>query len=459
MKQLKYIALFCATASLFACSDFMDNKPKGKVIPETMEDFGGMTLDPILASSAYTLPEVSCDNVLMAEENIATSMTSSNTKAYFWQKDFYREDENDGSWNTLYENIYKVNVVIENILGSKGGTVDGKNKIMSEAKINRAYYYWVLVNLYAKAYDANTAKSDLGVPLALTPDLEAKYSRATVQEVYNQILSDLNGAVDNLPTERINNYSPIKESAYALAARVYFYMGDYDKAATEAGKALALNNKLDDMRTWSFKNPARPSQGITNMPAYPYNSLGCLFYRNPQLPDMLAFQCVIAPDLDASFDRNDLRRNFFYADVDRSGKPYKDGTTRYLQKIDYSLTVSEMMLIKAEALARAGNMDALKMLNDIRKYRFAEDKYVPLTAANKDELIKVTLEERRRELQMNGVRWFDMKRLGKEGLYKTTVKRSALGKEYVLEPNSNLYVFPIPAKVMVYNSNIVPNPR
>lgn len=459
MKQLKYIALLCATASLVACSDFMDNKPKGKVIPETMEDFGGMTLDPVLATSAYTLPEVSCDNVLMAEENISTSMTSANTKAYFWQKEFYREDEDDSSWNTLYSNIYKVNVVIENILGSKGGTVDGKNQIMSEAKINRAYYYWMLVNLYAKAYDANTANSDLGVPLALAPVLEAKYSRATVQEVYNLILSDLNGIAEYLPTERINNYSPIKESAHALAARIYFYMGEYDKAAAEAAKALALNSKLDDMRTWSFKNPARPSQGVTNMPANHYNSLGCLFFRDPQLKDILAGQCVIAPDLDASFDKNDLRRIFFYSTVDRAGRPYEDGTTRHLQKVDYSLTVSEMMLIKAEALARAGNMDALGVLNDLRKYRFPEDKFVPLTAANKDELIKAVLEERRRELQMNGLRWFDMKRLGNEGLYTTTVKRSALGKEYVLEPKSNLNVFPIPAKVISYNSNIAPNPR
>lgn len=459
MKQLKYIALLCATASLFACSDFMDNKPKGKVIPETMEDFGGMTLDPILATTAYTLPEVSCDNVLMAEENISTSMTSPNTKAYFWQKEFYRADEDDSSWSTLYSNIYKMNVVIENILGSKGGTVDGKNKIMSEAKINRAYYYWILVNLYAKAYDASTANSDPGVPLALVPNLEAKYSRATVQEVYNLILSDLNGAAEYLPGERLNNYSPIKESVYALAARVYFYMGDYAKAVTEADKALAQNSKLDDMRTWSFKNPKRPSEGVINMPTEHYNSLGCLFYRSAQLRDILAGQCVIAPDLDASFDKNDLRRIFFYSDINRAGKPYEDGTTRHLQKVDYSLTVSEMMLIKAEVLARAGNMDALVILNNIRKYRFAEDKYAPLTAANKDELVKVTLEERRRELQMNGLRWFDMKRLGKEGLYTTTVKRSALGKEYVLAPKSDLYVFPIPAKVMAYNSNIVPNPR
>lgn len=458
MKQIKYIIFALFAFSLVACSDFMDTKPKGKVIPETMDDFGGMTLDPILAGTAYTLPDVSSDNVVMAEENMASSITSPNSKAYFWQKDFYKASEDDATWNDIYENIYKVNVVIENIMGSKGGTVDGKNRIMTEAKVNRAYYYWMLVNLYGKAYDATTAGSDLGVPLVTVPDLEAKSSRATVQQVVDQILSDLDDADKYLPTNRINNYSPVKESAYALLARVYFYLGDYDKAAEEAEHALALNNKLCDMRTWSFKNPKRPSQGVNNKPDNFYSSPEMLLYRNAQLPDMLAWQYIIDPELEASFDKNDLRWVFFYTTLDRSGKPYEDGSTRYFQKLDYSITVPEMMLIRAEALARKGNLDALNILNDLRKYRFPDDKYVPLTAT-KNNILKVVLEERRRELQMSGLRWLDMKRLVKEGLYTKTLKRSAFGKEYTLEPNSNLYIFPIPLKVMEYNSNIVPNPR
>lgn len=458
MKQLKYIAFFLATASFVACSDFMDTKPKGKVIPETMDDFGGMTLDPVLATTAYTLPDVSGDNVIMADENLSSSLSSTPAKAYLWQKDFYRQDEDDATWNGLYGNIYKMNVVIENIMGSKGGTVEGKNKIMSEAKVNRAYYYWMLVNLYAKAYDANTAGSDLGVPLVLEPNLEAKSSRATVQEVVDQIFSDLDGADKYLPKDRTNNYTPVKESVYALLARVYFYLGKYDKAAIEAGNALALNSNLNDMRTWSFKNPLRPSQGVNNMPTNFYTSPECVFYRSPQLSDMLASQYVIASDFEESFDKNDLRWKFFYSTVDRAGKLYEDGTTRYLQKLDYSITVPEMIFIKAEALARKGDMSALTILNDLRRYRFPDDKFVPLTASKAD-LLKVVLEERRRELQMSGLRWLDMKRLAKEGVYTKTLKRSAFDKEYTLEPNSNLYVFPIPAKVMVYNTNIVANPR
>ena len=91
MKQIKYIAFVLFATSLVACGDFMDTKPKGKVIPETMDDFGGMTLDPVLATTAYTLPDVSADNVVMAQEYVSNSLTSSTSKAYFWQKDFYKK--------------------------------------------------------------------------------------------------------------------------------------------------------------------------------------------------------------------------------------------------------------------------------------------------------------------------------------------------------------------------------
>ena len=213
-----------------------------------------------------------------------------------------------------------------------------------------------------------------------------------------------------------------------------------------------------DMRTWSFKNPERPFQGINNKPANFYNSPEVLFYRNAQLPDGLSGMYLIDPEFESTFDKNDLRWKFFYTTLSRAGKPFEDASTRYLQSLDYSITVPEMMLIKAEALARKGNMDALNVLNDLRKYRFPDDKFVSLTA-NEDNLLEVVLAERRRELQMSGLRWLDMKRLAKEGLYTKTLKRSVFEKEYTLEPNSNLYVFPIPAKVMSYNSNIVPNPR
>ena len=76
-----------------------------------------------------------------------------------------------------------------------------------------------------------------------------------------------------------------------------------------------------------------------------------------------------------------------------------------------------------------------------------------------DKLLKVVLEERQRELAFNGVRFFDMKRLAKEGIYTRTLTRQFEGTVYTLEPNSNRYMLPIAAKVRLLNTNIVQNPR
>lgn len=458
MKNIKLIATALSLFTLFSCGDFMDTTPKGIVIPKTVEDFAGLTRDVTVATSAYPLADFSCDNLIMPTEFVSSSINSATGKAHFWQKDFFRIDEDDTSWNKLYNNIYRMNVVIENILSATEGTAEDKSRIMAEAKVNRAYCYWILVNMYAKAYDPASASSDLGVPLLLKPDLEAKLSRASVQTVINQVIADLDGAEKVLPEKSANLFLPSKASVYALRARVFFYMAQYDKAAAEAEKALAFNHEIRDMRNWSFKSPTNPWLGITGVPL-DNQATDILFYRASDFAGAIQRMFAIDPDFLATFSPNDLRYKFFYSPIQPSGKEtFKDGTSRCLQGLSYSITVSEMLLIKAEALARNKNMEALNIVNEIRKYRFTPENYVPLTATS-ESLLNVVLSERRLELQMSGLRWFDMKRLAKEGLYTKTLKRSLGTTEYVLKPNSDLYVFPIPPKELVYNINMVDNPR
>ena len=64
------------------------------------------------------------------------------------------------------------------------------------------------------------------------------------------------------------------------------------------------------------------------------------------------------------------------------------------------------------------------------------------------------LEERRRELAMSGmVRYIDLKRLNVESQLAKTVTHVTSEGTFSLEPNSPLYVLPIPAKVMRFNKN------
>lgn len=108
-----------------------------------------------------------------------------------------------------------------------------------------------------------------------------------------------------------------------------------------------------------------------------------------------------------------------------------------------------MMLIKAEALARQNNPAALDILNELRKYRFTEKDYTALTTKDGNSLLEIVLEERRRELALSGLRWFDMKRLVRDGIYIQTLTRTSPdGEIHTLTPGSNRYLFPIPQSII-----------
>lgn len=167
----------------------------------------------------------------------------------------------------------------------------------------------------------------------------------------------------------------------------------------------------------------------------------------------------ISDDLQAMYHVNDLRFKFWFTNRTRNGALWEDGLYRYLQDLDYSFTVPEMMLIEAEALARKNNTDALDILNKLRVMRFKDEDYRPLTTADGPDLLSIVLDERRRELALSGLRWLDMKRLCKEGIYTKTVVRTLNEVDHKLEPNSKLYVFPIPPQVRAINTTIIPNDR
>ncbi len=157
---------------------------------------------------------------------------------------------------------------------------------------------------------------------------------------------------------------------------------------------------------------------------------------------------------------SDLRLKYNFTDLMRSGKPTDDGKKRYLHDLDYSITVPELMLIKAEALARNNDSKALEILNTLREKRIEKASYQPISAVPSGKtLLSLVLEERERELPFHGLRWFDMKRLAEEGLYTNTLTRTNNTITVTLEPKSNLYVFPIAEKILKLNQNIVQNKR
>lgn len=458
MKLLYSLAFIGAFTLLTSCDDFLDTVPKGQTIPTTVADYGNIMKDISLSGSYDALPYFCSDDVLVPDEQV--NLSGPSHKAYFWMENFYLQEEADPNWNDTYSKIYTVNVVINNIMEATEGSQEDKNRIMAEAKIFRAYYFWYLQSLYAPAYDAQTATTDLSVPLPTEPNLEAKLSRSTVGQVTAQILSDLEDIAESLPIKGSNNYKPTRAAAYAMRARMFFYMRQYDEAAAEAEKALALNNQLDDMREWSFTDDI-PSETVNGKPQ-DISSLQKIWYHAVNGNGALRM-VVLDNELLSLYKQNekDLRFKFWFATGNADGPFYDENTYCYLQQTpNHNIGVPEMMLIKAEAMARKNDTKALDILNELRKYRFKDEDYTALTTADGESLLDIVLAERRRELALSGLRWFDMKRLGKEGIYTQTLTRTTPnGETHTLSPGSNRYLFPIPPEVIAKNSNIVQNPR
>ena len=456
MKKIYNIAL--AVILLCGCDSFLDVTPKGMLIPEKVQDFDELIGHSRNPSGANPLAELCSDQVFWMEANLAGSMMSEMGKAYTWQEEFYRDEEDDMTWNDAYEIIYTCNLVMQETPGAKGGTDADKARVMAEARVNRAFYYWYLHSCYAPAYDPETAGTDLSVPLVLEPDLEAKVKRTTSDKVVAQILEDLKDVAMDLPEESISIYHLPRMAAYGLAARVNLYFRNYDAALENAEEALKMNNKLLDYNTFQFVNGENSSNGVRNRPI-PMESPEMIMHRSSGFDGILSF-CCMSPELLGIFDTDaDLRYKFNFTTLNRSGKPIEEPYPLFAQELDFNIGVPEMMLIKAECLARKKDPNALKVLNDLRKKRIAEDKYADLPTVSGDKLLEVVLEERQRELVFNGVRFFDMKRLAKEGIYTRTLTRQFKETTYTLEPNSNRYMFPIAAKVRILNNGIEQNPR
>ena len=155
---------------------------------------------------------------------------------------------NNYLWIYPYGTILQANVAISGLTHSTTLTASIKQQLLGECYFMRAFHYFYMVNYMG------------GVPLSLSDDAlsQAYLARATSDEVYAQIISDLKAAEALLPDTytgtlrtRVNKYA-----VEALLARVYLYIKDYTNAAAYATKVIGATDvtyALADLST-AFKN-------------------------------------------------------------------------------------------------------------------------------------------------------------------------------------------------------------
>ncbi|MEI3420623.1 MAG: RagB/SusD family nutrient uptake outer membrane protein [Butyricimonas faecihominis] len=157
-----------------ACSDWVDVKTKGSLVPEETENYRYLMNNTENFRWTLSYHDVASDDIDISDpaQQEAIYETNKFIPVYTWADEIYSQSENDDEMNKVYQVIYNCNVVIDEVMDSKNGTNEEKLEIRAEALVHRAEAYLTLVNVYGVPYNAATASTDQGVPLLTTPRVE-----------------------------------------------------------------------------------------------------------------------------------------------------------------------------------------------------------------------------------------------------------------------------------------------
>src|SRR5690606_34192231 len=128
-----------------------------------------------------------------------------NVPGFTFQLDEFLEATNDGNvagqYTAIFDAIFSANVILTRIDNVEFDDPAQKARIVAEAKFIRSLAYWQALQLFGLA--ESWEPDNLAVPLILeeitTPDQAFELERATVQQVYDQIIADLTEAKAALP--------------------------------------------------------------------------------------------------------------------------------------------------------------------------------------------------------------------------------------------------------------------
>lgn len=387
-------------------------------------------------------------------------------------------------WNALYSTINNMNNVISRIDGVEGSQTK-KDQVKGQAKALRAFCYLNLASFYQFSYLKD--KNALTVPVYTEPTTinSVGKPKASLEEIYTLIKSDLTDADNLLQNYTRNNKDKIDRSVVnGLLARTYLNTGEWSKAVAAAKEARVgyplmapekykegFNDIGNGEWIWGHGQTQEQSGESYAFHYLDVSSSGSYYYSfmaDPYFKDL--------------FDTNDIRYQLFQWD----GLPGREGLLRYA-KFKFKATLiadivlmrsAEMYLIEAEAEARNGNVtNAILVLNQLKAARNAN---VYSGSLAQDAVIKEILIERRKELFGEGFSLSDIIRTQgtvvrkpyvnangqpiqvqvttPNGTIKTVNGRGhtifAFPDQSAFAPNSRYYLFSIPQKEIENNPNL-----
>lgn len=484
---IKAYTLLLLAASAASCEGFLDKYPESSLplqmttVDETVQvDYGIYSCfkNPDLYSGTQTLGPDFQSDLAYAFEGFRNTYSS----LYRW--DMLSTDPYvEAVYKGLYQAASRANFLLDNAPGvlasiTNKTDIETVKKCMGDAYFARAFSYSDLIRLYCKAYPkdeelAKDVKMYPGISLALTFGERgaAVPLRSSLYDSYQQVLSDLKLAEENLKLRSFAADNPYFTlgTVYALYARVYLYMHNYEKAKEYATKLIESNvyalanatqknysSQYNDYRyMWLYDSHPE----IIWKVSFSYTDRGGALGESFLNYDYVSkYQPEFAPSkwVEELYSTNDYRYAAFFMEGATvygntpmllrkyAGNPNFDNLAgKFLYtNMPKPFRYSEIFLIRAEANYYLKNeKDANKDLTTLRRTRISG---YGSSSASGDALLKEIRNERVRELLMEGFRLADLKRYG-EGFQRTPQTGSYVGPDRMkIEANNPRFTWPIP---------------
>lgn len=438
-----------------SCNDsWLDAKPdKSMVVPETIMDYQALldnSTQTFNVSQPSGLGEISAGDFYISFASWSSLFTKQEKSAYVWAptERFY-EGELSSGWEQGYKRILTANLILEGIEKIKPSPAERQvwNNVKGSALFFRSFDFFNLSQEYCKPYTSASAHTDLGLPLRTESNVNSQVRRSSVQQTYDQIIKDLKPASQLLGKTPLSKTRPSKQAVFALLARTYLSMENYDQAGVYADSALQIQNELIDYTT------------LNTNAAYPIGRFNTetIFHSSFSYGIFNASRLIVDPALISMYAGDDLRRVIFFKLVPNGGMSFK-GNYSGDKNLFGGLATDELYLIRAECKVRAGNLSAaLSDLNKLLRSRW-KGKYQDIVLQDQEAVLSIILKERRKELVFRGLRWGDLRRLNRDSRFAVTLTRTLDGQVYQLLPRDKRYVLPIPEQEVTLGG-IVQNER
>ncbi|WP_074408444.1 MULTISPECIES: RagB/SusD family nutrient uptake outer membrane protein [Aquimarina] len=248
-------------------------------------------------------------------------------------------------WRNSYKIVVGCNVIIEKIIEGESPETD---QLLGENYYLRALTYFQMGNVFGRPY--NQGASNLSVPLKLTSNITDRPDRHTVEQVYAQVIKDLEKAESLMTVNKGASFAS-KEAAQALLSRVYLYKEDNIRAEEYADKVIASGNySLLSTDQFSKMNTLIPDQNQEAIFAVTLSS---------------------ATDLLGGFD-DWFTIGSFYANVEGKGWGEMYASRTYLDLIDKNPNDARKSFIEPqpEKDGDQNEIPAVYWVNDEYKYEF-----------------------------------------------------------------------------------------